>query len=175
MSEQPPRRLVVLRHAKSARPEDVPDRDRPLAPRGRRDADRAGDWLRALDLLPDLVLCSPTRRTRETWELVATRWATTPAVEYDERLYGTQSEEITAVLREAPPDIRTLLLVGHQPAVQELVLDLAAEAVGDRLAKLREKFPTCAAAVLELHVPWGRLAPGSALLRDFVVPRDAED
>ncbi|MGK4584376.1 SixA phosphatase family protein [Kitasatospora sp. HPMI-4] len=175
MTELPPRRLVVLRHAKSARPEDVPDRDRPLAPRGRRDADRAGDWLRALDLLPDLVLCSPTRRTRETWELVAARWAVAPAVEYDERLYGAPPEEITDVLREVPVDARTVLLVGHQPAVQELALELTGEAVGDHLDRLREKFPTCAAAVLELHIPWGKLTAGSALLRDFVVPRHPDD
>ncbi|MFB7666213.1 histidine phosphatase family protein [Kitasatospora sp. NPDC056138] len=170
-SEHGPPRLLVLRHGKSAWPADVPDGDRPLAPRGRRNAAEVGDRLCALGLLPDLVLCSPARRTRETWELVAARWAAAPATEYDGRLYGAQAGELADVLRAVPAAAHTVLLVGHQPAVQELTSVLAGSAVGDSLERVREKFPTCALAVLELDAPWARLAPGAALLRDFTVPR----
>ncbi|MEU3840248.1 histidine phosphatase family protein [Streptomyces sp. NPDC028635] len=170
----PLRRLVVLRHAKSAWPEGVPDHARPLGKRGRRDAPAAGRALAEADLLPDLAVCSTALRARQTWELAATQWGTPPPVRHDERLYAADAADLLAVARETPPDVETLLLVGHNPGLEDLVLALAADCVDDTLERVRVKFPTSAIAVLTWHGPhWSRLAPGIALLTSVTVPRGA--
>ncbi|MET8564266.1 histidine phosphatase family protein [Streptomyces flaveolus] len=167
----PLRRLVVLRHAKSAWPEGVEDHRRPLAPRGLRDAPAAGRAL-AAGTLPDLALCSTAVRARRTWELVSAEWATPPPVRYDRRLYAAGVPELLEVVREVPPEVRTLLLIGHNPGLEELVLTLAADGLDDSLDRVRAKFPTCAVAVLAWHgTDWPALAPGAALLTSFTVPR----
>ncbi len=165
------RRLVVLRHAKSARPPGVDDHARPLAGRGRRDAVAAGRWLRDADCLPDLVICSTAARARETWELAAAQLPAPPPVRHDGRLYGADAADLLAVVHETPDTVGTLLLVGHNPAVQDLVLLLAAEALSDALERVREKLPTSAIAVLAQHDPWPRATPRTALLTDLAVPR----
>ncbi|MFD4868060.1 SixA phosphatase family protein [Streptomyces sp. NPDC058412] len=172
MTSRDSRRLVVLRHAKSAWP-DVPDSERPLAARGRRDAPAAGRWLRETDCVPDLVVCSTACRTRETWDLVAAELGAAPApVIYEARLYGASAAELLGVVREIPAQVRTLMLIGHNPGVQELVLSLAGEADGYVLQQTRTKFPTSAIAVL--RVPgWASLESGAARLTDMVVPRGA--
>ncbi|MGV9271369.1 SixA phosphatase family protein [Kitasatospora sp. NPDC003701] len=176
------RRLIVLRHAKSAWPDGVPDRDRPLAARGLRNAPAAGRRLRAAGLRPDAVLCSPARRTRQTWELVARELVaqelvtrepgTVPGVRYDERLYDAGGADLLLVLRDVPEQVRTLLLVGHLPGVQELTLALAGEAVGDTRRRAAAKFPTSALAVLTLGVPWAGAGEGVGVLTEFTVPRE---
>ncbi|MEU9012387.1 histidine phosphatase family protein [Streptomyces sp. NPDC048479] len=165
------RRLIVLRHAKSARPPDMADFDRPLTGRGRRDASAAGRWLRDARYTPDLVICSTAVRARETWELAAEHLETQPPVQHEDRVYDADLHTLLAVVRETPASVDTLLLAGHNPGVQELVLSLAAEALGDALKRTREKFPTSAIAVLTWHGDWSELAPGAALLTDMAVPR----
>ncbi|MER5754008.1 histidine phosphatase family protein [Streptomyces sp. NPDC002088] len=168
----PLRRLVVLRHAKSAWPEGVPDHRRPLAPRGRRDAPAAGRALAEADSLPDLALCSTALRARQTWDLAAAEWGTPPPVRYDPRLYGADALDLLEVVRETPPEVETLLLVGHNPGLEELVLDLAGEGLDGALDEVRVKFPTSAIAVLAWHgATWRALAPGTALLTSMTVPR----
>ncbi|MFE2580435.1 SixA phosphatase family protein [Streptomyces sp. NPDC059378] len=168
----PLRRLVVLRHAKSAWPEGVPDHRRPLAPRGRRDAPAAGRALAEADFLPDLALCSPALRARQTWDLAAAEWGTPPPVRYEPRLYGADATELLDVVRETPPEIETLLLIGHNPGLEELVLDLADDGLDGALDEVRTKFPTSAIAVLAWYgSTWRALAPGSALLTSMTVPR----
>ncbi|WP_431961859.1 SixA phosphatase family protein [Actinacidiphila sp. bgisy160] len=168
-----PRRLVVLRHAKSAWPPDVPDHDRPLGPRGRRDAPAVGHWLREAEHIPDLVICSTSRRTQETWELAAEALGATPppTVRLDERVYAATARALLDVLREAPDDVATLLLVGHNPGVQDLVLRLTGEARADALLRAADKFPTSALAVLAWPGFWSSLAPERARLDDFAIPR----
>ncbi|MFD4414471.1 SixA phosphatase family protein [Streptomyces sp. NPDC058251] len=168
----PLRRLVVLRHAKSAWPEGVSDHERPLAPRGRRDAPAAGRALAEADCLPDLALCSTAVRARQTWELAAEQWGTPPPVRLDERLYAADVPELLAAVREVPDQVGTLLLIGHNPGLEELVLDLAGDGLDDALDHVRTKFPTSAVAVLAWHgSSWRELAPGTALLTDVAVPR----
>ncbi|GAA3150076.1 histidine phosphatase family protein [Streptomyces rameus] len=167
----PLRRLVVLRHAKSAWPAGVDDHRRPLAPRGLRDAPAAGRAL-AAGSLPDLALCSTAVRARRTWELVSAEWATPPPVRYDRRLYAADVADLLEVVHEVPADVRTLLLVGHNPGLEELVRALAADGLDDTLDRVREKFPTSAIAVLTWHgAGWPALTPGAALLTSFTVPR----
>ncbi|WP_369256419.1 histidine phosphatase family protein [Streptomyces sp. R35] len=168
----PLRRLVVLRHAKSAWPTGVPDHERPLAPRGRRDAPAAGRALAEADCLPDLALCSTAVRARQTWELAAEQWGTPPPVRFDERLYGADVPELLEAVREVPDQVLTLLLIGHNPGLEELVLELAGDGLDDALDEVRTKFPTSAVAILAWHGnSWQELAPGTALLTDVTVPR----
>ncbi|MFB7589994.1 histidine phosphatase family protein [Streptomyces sp. NPDC056169] len=165
------RRLVVLRHAKSAWPEGVPDRDRPLGPRGLRDAPAAGRFLAETGEQPDLVLCSPARRARDTWELAAAELDGPPPTRHDPRLYGADAEELLDVLHAVPDEAGTVLLVGHNPGLEDLVLLLAAHGAGDALDRVRTKFPTSATAVLTWHGTWQDLRPGSALLTHLEIPR----
>ncbi|MFJ3307770.1 SixA phosphatase family protein [Streptomyces sp. NPDC086549] len=172
----PHRRLVVLRHAKSAWPEGVPDHQRPLAPRGRRDAPAAGVALAEADCLPDLALCSTAVRARQTWELASAQWGTPPPVRHDRRLYAAGPEDLLAVVREVPPEVETLLLVGHNPGLEQLVLEIAGDSLDDALDEVRTKFPTSAIAVLAWHgTGWEALGPGTALLTSVTVPRGKKE
>ncbi|KOG38651.1 SixA phosphatase family protein [Streptomyces resistomycificus] len=168
----PLRHLVVLRHAKSAWPAGVPDHERPLAPRGRRDAPAAGRALAEADLLPDLAVCSTAVRARQTWELASAQWVSPPPARLDARVYAADVPELSAVLHETPGEVGTLLLVGHNPGLEELVLHLAGDGLDDALDEVRLKFPTSAIAVLAWRGgTWRDLAPGTALLTDVIVAR----
>jgi phosphohistidine phosphatase len=156
------RRLVVLRHAKSAWPEDTPDPRRPLADRGRRDAPAAGRWLRKhLDRI-DLVVCSPAVRARQTWELVAGRLPTAPALREDERVYQASAETLLVLTRELPDDAHTVVLVGHNPGLEDAVA---------LLTGAREQFRTSTIAVLEGQGSWSDAGPRWARLRHVTTPR----
>jgi phosphohistidine phosphatase len=182
MTQRQNRALVLFRHAKSAWP-DVPDHERPLAHRGIRAAPVMGRWLRDAGLVPDRVLCSTARRARETWQFAQPGLAATPPVSFEDRIYGGDAMELLALIREMPPATGTLLLIGHNPAIEDLALMLAAPSPdpgaagrdattpGD-LDRMRAKFPTAAIAVLEPAGTWHELAPGQARLTAFVTPRD---
>ncbi len=176
MARSPTRRLVLLRHAKSAWPDDVPDRDRPLAPRGRRDAPAAGRWLRKAGFVPELVLCSTARRARETWELAEQKLGAHPPTSFEQRVYGAGSTQLLDLARQAPANVGTLLIVGHDPAMRELTLELAsAEADGaeaEAIGRVQAKYPTAAIAVLAFTAGWPGLGPGQARLAAFATPGD---
>ncbi|MER6526511.1 histidine phosphatase family protein [Streptomyces sp. NPDC001508] len=168
----PLRRLVVLRHAKSAWPEGVADHERPLAPRGRRDAPAAGRALAEADCLPDLALCSTALRARSTWELASAQWGTPPPARFEPRLYAAGVPDLLRLVHEVPPEVETLLLVGHNPGLAELVLDLAGDSLDDTREVVRRKFPTSAIAILTRHgTGWQALTPGTALLTSVTIPR----
>ncbi|HUC27246.1 MAG TPA: histidine phosphatase family protein [Streptosporangiaceae bacterium] len=177
--------LVLLRHAKSAWP-DVPDHERPLAERGRLAAPAMGDWLRIVGYQPDLVLCSTARRARQTWELAQPALRTDPPTVFDRRLYQASAERMLDLIRHTDPSVRTLLVIGHDPAIPELAIALAAAspavlAPGDRAAprtvldRMRAKFPTGAVAVFESSEDWSQLSPGLTRMACFVTPRDLVD
>jgi phosphohistidine phosphatase len=119
------RTLVVVRHAKSDWTDGVPDHERPLAERGRRDAPEIGRWLAGHVGRIDLVLCSTATRARQTWELAGAGLGAEPPVQYEERIYEAQP---LSVLDELPDEIRTVVLVGHNPALTELVSLLSGQA-----------------------------------------------
>jgi phosphohistidine phosphatase len=156
------RRLVVVRHAKSAWPDDVPDAERPLNVRGRRDAPAAGRWIRDRAGRVDAVVCSPATRTRQTWRLIAPELDGPPDPILDDRVYAATVETLLAVVREIPDDVGSALLVGHNPGVAELVAVLT----GERL-----EMKTSAIAVLGLTGAWADAAPGRATLVDHATPR----
>ncbi|WP_290050665.1 SixA phosphatase family protein [Amycolatopsis solani] len=161
--------LVVVRHAKSDWSEDLPDHERPLAPRGIRAAPKLGRWLVEAGHVPELAHCSTARRTRETWQLIAGELPTTPPVTFDEDLYGADVPELLNAASRTPPEITTVALVGHEPGVSELTLHLAGH--GEETRDVQAKFPTGAAAVLATTDPWDELA--TAKLVAFFRPRDA--
>jgi phosphohistidine phosphatase len=114
------RTLVILRHAKAASPDGIPDAERPLTGRGHADAAAAGAWLLHSGLTPDLVLCSPSRRTRQTWHGVALALTSAPEVRYDQGIYAAPVRTLLATVRAAAPEATTVLLIGHNPGVSEL-------------------------------------------------------
>jgi phosphohistidine phosphatase len=163
---------MLLRHAKSDWP-DVPDRDRPLAKRGRRDAPRIGRWLRDHGYLPDVVVCSAARRARQTWELVAPELGGEPSVRFEPRAYAASAMTLLYLARELPGRYRAALLIAHNPGLSELAASLAEQPTKDGASRhLKQGLPTAGVAVLEFAGDWPDLVPGQARLLDFVVPAD---
>jgi len=169
------RRLILLRHAKSDWP-DVPDPDRPLAKRGRRDAPRIGRWLHEHGYQPDVVVCSSARRTRQTWDLVAPELGGSPAVHFEPRAYAASALTLLYLAQELPSRYRTALLIGHNPGLSDLAGHLAGPPENDRAADngLRPavSLPTAAVAVLEFPGDWPTLTPGHTRLIDHIIPAD---
>lgn len=161
------RTLILLRHAKSAWPQDVADLQRPLAGRGRRDAPAVGRWLRQQAPTIDLAICSPAVRARQTWELAAAQLDDEPPVRYDERLYGaslygTATEVFLAVTRELPAHASAVLLVGHNPSLEDYL---------ELLTGATEVLKTSAIAVLTTPGTWEQAGPGSWTLEALATPR----
>jgi len=166
------RRLLLLRHAKSAWPENVPDHDRPLAGRGEKAAPLMGRYLAREKLIPDLVLVSSARRTQETWGLLAKKLPSAIAKRDAEDLYEASAAKIAAVVQTIDPKVRTLMLIGHNPGLQDLADGLIGEGDADARARIREKFPTAALAVIEFDADrWKDVRPRSGLLERFITPR----
>jgi phosphohistidine phosphatase len=192
------RRLMLLRHAKSDRPPGMPDHDRPLNRRGRDEAPLVGTYLAHNGLVPDRVLCSTSERTRETWDLVAgalaqaappaqaasearspgaaktkrARSSKRPPVDFEERLYAAEPQTILALLRETPPKVHSLLIVGHNPGLHEAALALIASGDVEARERLHEKFPTSGLAVIDFALDeWTKLHVRSGRLDRFITPR----
>jgi phosphohistidine phosphatase len=164
------RTLYLLRHAKSSWAEPaLPDRQRPLAARGRRDAKRIAKHLVRLEVQPELVLCSSAVRARKTLEGVRVALGTTSSVRLEDELYGASAEQLLERIRLVPGVVASVMVIGHNPGLQELALLLAGDGV-DR-GRLEEKFPTAALATLTLATGWSQAAPGAAVLTAYVVPK----
>jgi phosphohistidine phosphatase len=174
------KRLLLLRHAKASPDgKQNKDRERILTARGRADAAAMGAWMHINAAAPDVVLCSDATRTAETWEIVAQELDAMPRVAFVEPLYLAPSKRIQAIVREAG-NAETVLVVGHNSGIEECAADLARKPASKeeaaRLEAMREKYPTCALAVLEFDIAdWSAMTPGSGALVDFVRPRDLDE
>jgi phosphohistidine phosphatase len=165
------KRLYLLRHAKSSWDDPtLADRDRPLAPRGRRAAKVMAQHLRHEGIAPELVLCSPSERTRETLTGIAPGLGENAHARIEDELYAASAATLLEVLHELPDEIRSVMLIAHNPGVQDLAVSLAAG--GSLVERVQSKFPTAALATLELGGGWHELAPGGAELVTFVKPKD---
>ena len=150
------RTLVLLRHAKSDWSGDEADIDRPLARRGRRQAPEAGRWLATnLDTI-DLAVVSPANRARSTWELASAELADPPPTRIDDRVYAASDDELLAVLHELPDHLETVVLVGHNPGIEELA---------SRLTGAWTSMPTSALAVISVPGSWSTTGQHQAVLR----------
>jgi phosphohistidine phosphatase len=150
------RTLVIVRHAKAADPEATADRDRPLTARGHADAAAAGAWLNRRGYEPDLVLCSPARRTRETWHGIAVALAAGPEVRYADEIYGGDTSSLLELVHGAADTVGVVALIGHNPTVSQLCAHLdPARADPDGLR-------TSGIAVFAVEGSWRDYAPGAA-------------
>lgn len=165
------KRLFVLRHAKSSWDDPgLADHDRPLAPRGRRAVEAIAAYVKQEGITPELVLCSSARRTRETLEGVAVGGEHM----IESELYGANCQEVLERLHRVPEEIGSVMLVGHNPTLQALVLRLAngdGATDGSDLDEVRRKFPTGALATLTFDGAWTGLSPRSARLAAYVRPK----
>jgi phosphohistidine phosphatase len=150
------RTLILLRHAKSDWSGDETDIARPLAKRGRRQAPDAGRWLAANVAGIDLAIISPARRAYCTWELVAAELATSPRGEVDERVYAASGPELLTIVRGLGDDLQTVVVVGHNPGLEDLALLLTGEPAS---------MPTSALAVITVSGSWSRAGDRPAVLR----------
>ena len=170
----PDRQLLLLRHAKAV-PGDagLADIDRPLAERGENAAAAIGRYLAEHGLKPDLVLCSPARRTRQTWEIAARELPQTKTKFIDELYdFGDGSTLLDAIRRHGK-DAQRLMLVTHNPATQALALALAGKAEKSLRRKMAEKYPTAGLALLSFPAGnWADTAEGQGRLDGFVTPRE---
>ncbi len=162
-----PRRLLVLRHAKAATPEgELSDRDRPLAPRGRRDAPGVGAWLAGSGWVPDLVLSSDALRARQTTELVLEglvgAGSAEPSVEYVAGLYEASVHQVLHVVADVADEVATVMVVGHEPTMSAVTAVLTGK---------QAEFPTSAVAQIELSGTWSEVAADAGNLVGVRTPR----
>lgn len=167
------RHVYLLRHAKSSWDDPgLPDHDRPLAPRGVRDAKRMAGHLRDGHLAPDLVICSSARRTVDTLEPL--RPALPDAtILVEDGVYAASESQLLDRLRRIPDGVGSAMLIGHNPGLQDLAVSLAGK--GDRglRQRLEAKFPTAALTILALQDgAWSSLEVGAAELVGFVTPKE---
>jgi phosphohistidine phosphatase len=166
------RRLLLLRHSKTERPEPGErDRDRKLMPRGRADAPLIGAYMARHRLIPDLVLVSPAQRTVETWALVGAMFSKAPRVVKDDRIYNARAEALAELIRETE-GARAVLLVGHNPALHDLATDLIGSGDVEARESLNEKLPTSGLVVIDFAFDdWSELHDNAGRLDRFVTPR----
>lgn len=162
-----PKILVVMRHAKSSWKTNEPDPKRPLSARGIRDAVVAGQTLSTFGI--DVVLCSSAARAVQTWQCAQMGGAHCDDVRTLDSLYGASTRTVLDELRNVPANATTVLMIGHEPTVSELVTALSVRS--KITAEVEEKFPTSGIAVLTDDQAWSELDVGLAHLVGFKVPR----
>jgi phosphohistidine phosphatase len=166
------RQLLLLRHAKSSWDNPMlPDHDRPLAPRGSKALKRLGQQLRSWGVSPDLVLCSSARRAVETLDGIRSALPPETRVVVDEGLYGSSVDALLRRLGQAGDDIGCLLVVGHNPTLEDLANLLAGAGKRSLRNELAMKFPTASLALLSFEGGWSQLEPGRATLEQLFKPR----
>jgi phosphohistidine phosphatase len=170
------RRLLLLRHAKTERPEPGErDRDRKLTKRGRTDAPLIGGYMARHGLVPDLALVSPVTRAEETWALVVNALPRAPRVVKEEGIYNAGRDKLISIIRKAP-DAHVLLMVGHNPGLHELAVSLIASGDVEARERVTEKLPTSGLVVIDLAFDdWSHLHPNAGRIERFVSPRLIEE
>jgi phosphohistidine phosphatase len=159
--------LYLLRHAKSSwKHPELADHDRPLAGRGRRAGQAIAKHIRDQGIAPELVLCSTAKRARQTLERIEPALGRR-TVHVERELYGASATELLERLRRVPDSVESVLVIGHNPGIQDLAIELTGA------PEVHAKYPTAALATVTLR-SWGELAPGAAELVAFTRPRDLE-
>lgn len=169
------KRLTLLRHAKSSWDDTVPrDFDRPLNARGLKAARTIGRWLKEQGIGFDHVVASPAVRVTETLDGVWEGYGRTLKPVWDRRIYLASCVNLLDVVKETPEPVSDLLMVGHNPGLEDLVLMLVPDGSGALRDSVEEKYPTAAVAVMEFDGEWSALEPRSARLTRFIRPRDLD-
>jgi phosphohistidine phosphatase len=161
------RTLILMRHGKSSYPDGVADHERPLSPRGQREADLAGEWLRSTQPAVDAVRCSTATRTRQTLEATGVD----APVTFENQIYEASPHVLIDLVRITDDDVSTLLVIGHAPGMPWTAWELASNRNSQPATEMSSKFPTSALAVLEFDCPWADVDTGLGDLVRFHVPR----
>jgi len=166
--------LSLLRHAKSSwKNPSLPDRERPLAARGITDAPLMGRAITERGIDPELVLCSSARRTVDTLSLVLPELKVEPSVVYEDALYHASAAEMLHRLRDVQPGANRVMMVGHNPDIQRLALDLIGSGPKHMRNHLMEKYPTAGLVVINFTAGlWSSVDINSGALDQFLVPRE---
>ncbi len=168
------KKVTLFRHAKSGDKDNpaIADIDRPLSGRGLKAAPKMGAALRDMNLRPDLILCSPSERTRQTLTLASVAaWDKQPSVRFENRLYEASLQTLLKVLKELKDDVGHVMVVGHNPGLQELAVALAAPG-GRELPQFKEKLPTAAIVSFEFDEDlWKKIRPESGRVILFLSPK----
>jgi phosphohistidine phosphatase len=163
--------LYLLRHAKSSWDDpSLADHERPLAPRGEKTTKLLLKHLRHEQIAPALVLCSPAKRVVETFLGIEPALGEDVSVQAERELYGASAGDLLERIRAVPDTVPSAMLIGHNPAIQELATTLARGS--KRLEKLERKYPTGALATFAFEGDWDSLAPESVQRVNFVRPKD---
>jgi len=167
--------LFVLRHAKAERDSDSgKDFDRPLAKRGWRNGQAIGREMRTRGLDPELVLSSPARRALETVEAVVRGYGPLQP-DFDPRIYEASVDHLIEVLREADDMAERLLLVGHNPGLERLIVELAHDDEPGLSQRVAAGYPTAALAIIELSANrWNEISPGSGAIVELILPKELD-
>ncbi len=167
--------LMLLRHAKSSWSDaGTADLDRPLSPRGKRAAQAMGRFIASENCDPDVVLCSPAKRARETWKYVAAELKSAPKLVVEDTIYdfGNGSRVLDAV-RKRGGAARRVMVVGHNPSTERLAVRLAVSGDEKLRARMAKKYPTAALAIMVFDAAdWSVLADTGGRLDRFVRPKD---
>ena len=167
--------LFVLRHAKSSwNNSSLADHDRPLAPRGERAAEALAAHVATIDPPPALVLCSTARRAQDTLEPVKAQLPDSTTVLIEDELYGASAPELLDRLRAIPDDTPSVMVVGHNPGLEDLVKGLGRDGDPNLIARVHSKFPTGALATLTFPGTWKSLGWGAGTLEAFFVPAELQ-
>ena len=168
--------LSLLRHAKAAREgAEGGDIDRSLTERGRRDARAVGAFIAKAKLAPDLVLCSSSARTLETLELVLAHFPTRPKISLLDTLYLAGPPVMLKRLHSVPRKSAHVMIIGHNPGLQALALDLIADGPQDKIGDLGRKLPTSGLVVIEFTLQsWDEVVAGTGTLVEYVTPDVAD-
>ncbi len=165
--------VTLFRHAKSGQKDDpnIADFDRPLSGRGLKAAPKMGEAMRDRHLRPDLILSSPSVRTRQTLSLASPEaWDKPPKVRFDKKLYEASAQTLLKLLRDLSEDVDHVMLVGHNPGFQELAVALASLGSEER-QQLKDKLPTASIVSFEFgDEPWKELQPASGRVTLFISP-----
>ena len=167
------KRISDLRHAKSSYDQpELADVDRPLSERGRKAAARLGKELGHRGMRFDLVLASTAVRVRETIEVIEQSFDLPQPVRFEQRLYLASTALLIEIIRAFPENVRSPLLIGHNPGLEQLLLELSHHDQRGLREKVAGKYPTAAFAVVELPADrWDRIEPGSGTIIELILPR----
>ncbi|MCW5689206.1 MAG: histidine phosphatase family protein [Pseudolabrys sp.] len=170
------RRLLLLRHAKTE-PATLTheDRSRALIERGRRDAGKIGAYMQTHALVPDRVVLSPAKRVQETWKYMAGALKRAPGATTAEPVYAATPHDILGIILGAPAAAHSLMIIGHNPSLQDVALMLIASGDIDTRELLREKLPTAGLVIIDFPFDeWRNVHPQSGRLERFVTPKSLE-
>lgn len=171
------KRLFLLRHAKTEQAnKDTPaDAERSLTARGREDAPLVGHAMRENGYVPDLILCSPSMRTRQTLELAQREFGGNASIEFINAIYAASARQLMQIVRDLPDPFRKPLLVGHNPGFEECAALLMnkSDATANGFDSDGNKFPTSALVVLDFEIShWTEVKPHTGKLIGFIRPKD---